>query len=49
LVNPSSESLVRLTSVRADAKPRQTTGKGVNRFGGGWDVVAPSGKKIESD
>jgi len=33
----------------ADAKPGQTTGEGVNLFGGGWDVVAPSGKKIESD
>jgi len=33
----------------ADAKPGQTTGEGLNLFGGGWDVVAPSGKKIDSD
>jgi predicted lipoprotein with Yx(FWY)xxD motif len=33
----------------ADSKPRQTTGEGSTQFGAGWDVVAPSGKKIESD
>ena len=33
----------------ADSKPGQTTGEGLNLFGGGWDVVAPSGKKIDSD
>ena len=33
----------------ADARPGQTTGEGLNLFGGGWDVVAPSGKKIDSD
>ena len=33
----------------ADSKAGQTTGEGVNLFGAGWDVVAPSGKKIDSD
>jgi len=33
----------------ADSKPGQTTGEGLTLFGGGWDVLAPSGKKIESD
>lgn len=33
----------------ADSKPGQTTGEGSTLFGAGWDVVAPSGKKIESD
>lgn len=32
-----------------DTKAGQTKGEGVNLFGGGWDVVAPSGKKIDSD
>jgi predicted lipoprotein with Yx(FWY)xxD motif len=31
-----------------DTKPGQTTGEGLNDFGGGWDVVSPAGKKIES-
>ncbi len=33
----------------ADSKAGQTTGEGSTQFGAGWDVVAPSGKKIESD
>ena len=33
----------------ADSKAGQTTGEGSTLFGAGWDVVAPSGKKIESD
>jgi predicted lipoprotein with Yx(FWY)xxD motif len=32
-----------------DRKPGQTKGEGLTDFGGGWDVVSPSGKKIESD
>jgi predicted lipoprotein with Yx(FWY)xxD motif len=31
-----------------DRKPGQTTGQGLQDFGGGWDVVSPAGKKIES-
>ena len=31
-----------------DSKPGQANGEGVNLFGGGWDVVAPRGKKIDS-
>jgi predicted lipoprotein with Yx(FWY)xxD motif len=30
-----------------DRKPGDTTGEGINAFGGGWDVVSPSGAKIE--
>jgi predicted lipoprotein with Yx(FWY)xxD motif len=32
-----------------DRKPGQTKGEGLQDFGGGWDVVSPAGKKIESD
>jgi predicted lipoprotein with Yx(FWY)xxD motif len=32
-----------------DTKAGQTSGQGLNLFGGGWDVVGPSGKKIESN
>jgi predicted lipoprotein with Yx(FWY)xxD motif len=32
-----------------DSKPGQTNGEGSQEFGAGWDVLAPSGKKIESD
>jgi predicted lipoprotein with Yx(FWY)xxD motif len=32
-----------------DEKPGQTTGEGLQLFGGGWDVLSPAGKKIESD
>jgi len=32
-----------------DTKAGQTTGEGSTLFGAGWDVLAPSGKKIESD
>jgi predicted lipoprotein with Yx(FWY)xxD motif len=31
----------------ADTAPGQTTGQGLNQFGAGWDVLAPSGNKIE--
>ena len=33
----------------ADTRAGQTTGEGSTLFGAGWDAVAPSGKKIESD
>ena len=32
-----------------DRKPGQTTGEGSHAFGAGWDVLSPTGKKIESD
>jgi predicted lipoprotein with Yx(FWY)xxD motif len=32
-----------------DRKPGQTKGEGLNDFGAGWDVLSPTGKKIESD
>jgi predicted lipoprotein with Yx(FWY)xxD motif len=32
-----------------DSKPGQTNGEGSQEFGAGWDVLAPSGKKIEGD
>ena len=32
-----------------DRQPGQTKGEGLQDFGGGWDVVSPAGKKIESD
>jgi predicted lipoprotein with Yx(FWY)xxD motif len=32
-----------------DRKPGQTRGEGLQLFGGGWDVLSPAGKKIESD
>jgi predicted lipoprotein with Yx(FWY)xxD motif len=32
-----------------DQQPGQTTGEGLQLFGGGWDVLSPAGKKIESD
>jgi predicted lipoprotein with Yx(FWY)xxD motif len=31
-----------------DTKPGQTKGEGLQDFGGGWDVLSPAGKKIES-
>jgi len=33
----------------ADKKPGDTTGQGLNNFGGPWYVVAPSGNKIDND
>ena len=30
-----------------DTRRGQTKGEGLNDFGGGWDALAPSGKKIE--
>jgi predicted lipoprotein with Yx(FWY)xxD motif len=30
-----------------DHRPGDTTGQGINAFGGGWDVLSPSGTKIE--
>jgi len=32
-----------------DTKPGQTNGEGSQEFGAGWDVLSPSGKKIESN
>jgi predicted lipoprotein with Yx(FWY)xxD motif len=32
-----------------DTAPGDTNGQGLNDFGGGWDVVAPSCHKIEGD
>lgn len=32
-----------------DQKPGQTTGEGLQLFSGGWDVLSPAGKKVESD
>jgi predicted lipoprotein with Yx(FWY)xxD motif len=32
-----------------DQAPGDTNGEGLDDFGGGWDVVAPSGQKIEGD
>jgi predicted lipoprotein with Yx(FWY)xxD motif len=31
-----------------DSGPGQTTGAGLQDFGGGWDPVSPAGKKVES-
>jgi predicted lipoprotein with Yx(FWY)xxD motif len=31
-----------------DTRPGQTTGAGLQDFGGGWDPLSPAGKKIES-
>jgi predicted lipoprotein with Yx(FWY)xxD motif len=30
-----------------DSRPGQTSGEGLTDFGGGWDVLSPSGTKIE--
>jgi predicted lipoprotein with Yx(FWY)xxD motif len=32
-----------------DMKRGQTKGEGLTFFGGGWDALRPSGKKIERD
>jgi predicted lipoprotein with Yx(FWY)xxD motif len=32
-----------------DQEPGQTTGEGLQLFGGGWDVLSSAGKKVESD
>jgi len=32
-----------------DSRPGQTSGAGLQDFGGGWDPISPAGKKIESD
>jgi len=32
----------------ADTAPGQTKGEGLNQFGAGWDVVSPTGNKVES-
>jgi predicted lipoprotein with Yx(FWY)xxD motif len=32
-----------------DSRPGQTNGEGSQEFGAGWDVLSPSGKKIEAD
>jgi predicted lipoprotein with Yx(FWY)xxD motif len=31
----------------SDAKPGDTNGEGSTAFGAGWDVLSPSGDKIE--
>jgi len=31
-----------------DTRPGQTNGAGLQDFGGGWDPISPSGKKVES-
>ena len=31
----------------SDRQPGDTDGEGINAFGGGWDVVAPNGTRIE--
>jgi predicted lipoprotein with Yx(FWY)xxD motif len=31
----------------ADTAPGQILGQGLNQFGAGWDVLSPSGNKIE--
>jgi predicted lipoprotein with Yx(FWY)xxD motif len=31
-----------------DSGPGQTTGAGLQDFGGGWDPISPAGKKVES-
>jgi len=31
----------------SDTKPSDTTGEGSTAFGAGWDVLSPSGDKIE--
>ena len=36
-----------LYSFALDTRRGQTKGEGLNDFGGGWDALAPSGKKIE--
>ncbi len=32
----------------ADTGAGQTNGAGLQDFGGGWDPISPSGKKVES-
>jgi predicted lipoprotein with Yx(FWY)xxD motif len=32
-----------------DQSPGDTNGEGLTQFGGGWDVVSPTGHKIEGD
>jgi len=32
-----------------DTKPGQTTGEGLQEFGGGWDVLSPAGRQVETD
>jgi predicted lipoprotein with Yx(FWY)xxD motif len=32
-----------------DSKPGDTAGQGLHFFGGGWYVLAPNGKKIDTD
>ena len=31
-----------------DSRPGQTNGAGLDDFGGGWDPISPSGRKVES-
>lgn len=32
-----------------DSKPGDTTGQGLQNFGGGWDVLTPAGQKVEGN
>lgn len=32
-----------------DSKPGDTTGQGLQNFGGGWDVLTPAGQKVDSN
>lgn len=32
-----------------DSKPGDTTGQGLQNFGGGWDVLTPAGQKLEAN
>ena len=38
-----------LYSYIGDSKPGQTNGEGSQEFGGGWDALSPTGKKIERE
>lgn len=38
-----------LYTYAGDSAAGQTNGEGLDQFGGGWDVLAPNGDKIEGD
>ena len=38
-----------LYTYAGDSAAGQTNGEGLDQYGGGWDVLAPDGDKIESD
>ncbi|TMM33789.1 MAG: hypothetical protein E6F93_04775 [Actinobacteria bacterium] len=33
----------------AERAPGQTTGEGLQEFGGGWDMLSPAGRQVETD